>query len=153
MSEDNKLFKCAGVSNGKTGFKVRFASDMTRVKVLMKTGNEDIELIELPSAMTKAQAVTFLKSSSLMERAEYREAIEAADAKYNAVSVPAVARVTKTVKDATSTKTAKSKRVAPSIEDIRARANAKKTSEAPADMLGEAIAALVAESQKESSQT
>jgi hypothetical protein len=150
MSEDNKLFKCAGVSSGKTGYKVRFASDMTRVKVLMKTGNEDIELVELPTAMTKSDAVAFLKTSSLMDKPEYAAAITNADAKYNAESVASVARVrvTKAVKPA---KVSKSK-AAPSIEDIRARVKASKTSEAAADMLGEAVAALVAESQREVSQ-
>jgi len=108
MSDDNKLFKVAGVSCGVTGFKVRFANDMTRVKVLMKSGNSDIELIELPHEMSKSQAV-------------------------DKVSKPA------------SVKVAKQKKSAPSIEDIRARARA---SSAPADMLGEAIAALVAESQR-----
>jgi len=144
MSDDNKLFKVAGVSSGKTGYKVRFASDMTRVKVLMKTGNSDIELVELPNEMSKGDAVTFLKGTALMERAEYREAIEAADAKYNATSV---VRVSKPAKAAVP-KTA-SKRGAPSIEDIRARVKAAKTSEAAADMIGEAVAALVAESQRE----
>ena len=145
MSDDNKLFKVAGVSSGKTGYKVRFASDMTRVKVLMKTGNSDIELVELPNEMSKGEAVTFLKGTALMERAEYREAIEAADAKYNATSV---VRVSKPAKPAV-TKSAAPKRGAPSIEDIRARVKAAKTSEAAADMIGEAVAALVAESQRE----
>lgn len=145
MSDDNKLFKVAGVSSGKTGYKVRFASDMTRVKVLMKTGNSDIELVELPNEMSKGEAVTFLKGTALMERAEYREAIEAADAKYN--SAPTV-RVSKPAKPAV-TKSAAPKRGAPSIEDIRARVKAAKTSEAAADMIGEAVAALVAESQRE----
>jgi len=148
MSEDNKLFKCAGVSSGKTGYKVRFASDMTRVKVLMKTGNEDIELVELPHAMTKSDAVSFLKTTSLMDKPEYASAIENADVKYNSEAAPAVAKV----KVARATKPSSTKKGAPSIEDIRARAQAARASEAPADMLGEAIAALVAESQKEASQ-
>ena len=149
MSEDNKLFKCAGVSSGKTGYKVRFASDMTRVKVLMKTGNEDIELIELPTAMTKSDAVAFLKTSSLMDKPAYAEAIRNAEVKYTQeASGTTRVRVARPSKVTAS----KSKRGAPSIEDIRARAQASKTSQAPADMLGEAIAALVAESQKESSQ-
>lgn len=139
MSDDNKLFKVAGVSCGVTGFKVRFANDMTRVKVLMKSGNSDIELVELPGEMTKSQAVEFLKGSSLMERAEYREAIEAADTKYCA------APTVKVSKPAKAAKVVKQKKSAPSIEDIRARARA---SSAPADMLGEAIASLVAESQR-----
>lgn len=150
MSEDNKLFKCAGVSSGKTGYKVRFASDMTRVKVLMKTGNEDIELVELPTAMTKSDAVAFLKTSSLMDKPEYAAAITNADSKYNAESVTSVARV-RVTKAAKPAKVSKSK-AAPSIEDIRARVKASKTSEAAADMLGEAVAALVAESQREVSQ-
>ena len=44
--------------NGQT--KVRFANDMTRVKVLLKGGHEDIDLIELPTAMTKADIVAYL---------------------------------------------------------------------------------------------
>ena len=145
MSDDNKLFKVAGVSSGKTGYKVRFASDMTRVKVLMKTGNSDIELVELPSEMTKAEAVTFLKGTALMERAEYREAIEAADTKYNSASTVRVSKPARAVRPAVS----KPKKGAPSIEDIRARVKASKTSEAAADMIGEAVAALVAESKRE----
>lgn len=145
MSDDNKLFKVAGVSSGKTGYKVRFASDMTRVKVLMKTGNSDIELVELPSEMSKGDAVTFLKGTALMERAEYREAIEAADAKYNSALTVRVSKTAQAAKPAVS----KSKKGAPSIEDIRARVKASKTSEAAADMIGEAVAALVAESKRE----
>lgn len=144
MSDDNKLFKVAGVSAVKGQYKVRFANDMARVKVLIKTDHTDIELMELPRAMTKAEIVTFLKTTSLMDKSVYAHAIEAADVKYNGEAKPAVAKV-KVTKTAS---TARSKKSAPSIEDIRARAQATKTSQAPADMLGEAIAALVAESQR-----
>lgn len=144
MSDDNKLFKVAGVSAVKGQYKVRFANDMARVKVLIKTDHTDIELMELPRAMTKGEIATFLKTSSLMDKAVYAHAIEAADAKYNGEVKPAVAKV-KVVK---TSKPKATKKAAPSIEDIRARAQATKTSEAPADMLGEAIAALVAESQR-----
>ena len=143
MSDDNKLFKVAGVSAVKGQYKVRFANDMARVKVLIKTDHTDIELMELPKAMSKGEIATFLKTTVLMDKAVYAHAIEAADAKYNGQAKPAVVKVTKP----TATKPARSKQ-APSIEDIRARAQAKKTSEAPADMLGEAVAALVAESQR-----
>lgn len=144
MSDDNKLFKVAGVSAVKGQYKVRFANDMARVKVLIKTDHTDIELMELPRAMTKGEISTFLKTSALMSKAVYAHAIEAADAKYNGSDKPAVAKV----KVAKATKPAKAKKGAPSIEDIRARAQASKSSEAPADMLGAAIAALVAESQR-----
>jgi len=140
MSDDNKLFKVAGVSAVKGQYKVRFANDMARVKVLVKTEHTDIDLINLPRAMTKGEIATFLKTTSLMDKEVYRRAIEAADSKYNEAALPAV-KVTKTAKVAKSTKT----KAAPNIADIRARARA---SSAPADMLGEALAALVAEGQK-----
>jgi hypothetical protein len=143
MSDDNKLFKVAGVSAVKGQFKVRFANDMARVKVLIKTDHTDIELRELPKAMSKGEIAAFLKTTDLMERAEYREAIEAADAKYNATDI---VRVTKSAQASKPTAKVTKTNKAPSIEDIRAR-------DAPADMLGEAIAALVAESQKETSQS
>jgi hypothetical protein len=82
MSND-KSFRVAGVSTVKGNYKVRFANDLSRVKVLMKTGHTDIELRELPSAMSKGEAVTFLKTTELVNRPEYLQAIEAADAKYN----------------------------------------------------------------------
>jgi hypothetical protein len=146
MSDDNKFFKVAGVSAVKGQYKVRFANDMARVKVLIKTDHTDIELMELPRAMSKGEIATFLKTTVLMDKAVYAHAIEAADAKYNGEAKSAVAKVTKPTKaKVTSTK---SRKTAPSIEDIRARVKASQTSEAPADMLGEAVAALVAESRK-----
>jgi hypothetical protein len=56
----SKLFKCAGVSTRNGVIKARFASDMTRVKVLAKTGSKDIDMIELKEPMTKEDAVAFL---------------------------------------------------------------------------------------------
>ena len=78
----DKLFKVGGVSKSKSGYKVRFATDMTRVKILAKT-DSDVNLLELPKALTKPELVTFLKSTDLYANAEYRAAIDAADAKYN----------------------------------------------------------------------
>ena len=56
MATDKK-FAVAGVStlNGKT--KIRFANDAMRVKILAKNGHTDVELIELPREMTKAEIV------------------------------------------------------------------------------------------------
>jgi hypothetical protein len=78
----DKLFKVGGVSKTKGQFKVRFASDMTRVKILAKT-DSDINLVELPTAMSKPELVTYLKSTELYANADYRAAIDAADTKYN----------------------------------------------------------------------
>ena len=61
----SKTFKVVGTSNlnGKT--KVRFANDMTRVKVLVKGGHTNVELFELPSAMTKDEAIAYVRANNL----------------------------------------------------------------------------------------
>jgi hypothetical protein len=89
----DKSFKIAGVSKLKGSYKVRFANDMTRVKVLAKTGHSEIELIELPKAMTKPELVTHLKTTALYQRAEFKQAIDAADEKYNGAKTVKVAGV------------------------------------------------------------
>ena len=57
----SQLFTVAGTSTlPEGGTKVRFANDMTRVKVLVKGGHSNIDLIELPNAMTKEDIVAYL---------------------------------------------------------------------------------------------
>ena len=95
------MFKVTGIStlNGQT--KVRFANDMvSRVKILNKDGHKDINLIELPNALSKADCVKHLKTTELY--AKFGAAIDAADAKYNSMGT---VKVTK-----------------PSLEAIKARA-------------------------------
>lgn len=55
-------YKFAGVSRLNGEMKVRFANDMTRVKVLAKNGHTDIDLIELKEPLSKDEAVAFLLS-------------------------------------------------------------------------------------------
>jgi len=105
------MFKVAGVSTLKGDVKVRFANDMTRVKVLAKNGHTDIELLELPKEMDKPAVVTYLKTTALYANPKFAEAIDAADAKYNGA---------KTVK------VTKAKATKPSMEAIKARAEATK---------------------------
>ena len=81
------MFKVAGVSRFNGVVKVRFANDMTRVKMLTKAGNTDIELMELPEAMDKPAVVAFLKTTELYLNSEYKEAIDGADAKYNSIEL------------------------------------------------------------------
>lgn len=50
-------FKVVGISKLNGKYKVRFANDMLRVKVLEKNGHTDVDLIELMTAMTKEDAV------------------------------------------------------------------------------------------------
>jgi hypothetical protein len=104
----SKLFKVGGVSKSAGGsYKVRFATDMTRVKILSKT-DSDIQLLELPTAMDKPALVTHLKSTELYSNPTYKEAIDTADAKYNGVAKVKGAKVKAT----------------PSLESLKARAEA-----------------------------
>jgi hypothetical protein len=78
------MFKVVGVSTLDSITKVRFANDfVSRVKMLIKAGHTDIELMELPEAMSKADAVTYLKATELMQNPKFAEAITLADEKYN----------------------------------------------------------------------
>ena len=61
MSTDKK-FAVAGVSTLEGKTKLRFANDTMRIKILAKNGHTDVELVELPVEMTKAEAVQHLKS-------------------------------------------------------------------------------------------
>ena len=58
----DKTFTVAGVSKHKGEYKVRFANDVMRVKVLTKGGHEDIRLVELDEPMTKLDAVLAIKN-------------------------------------------------------------------------------------------
>lgn len=92
----DKRFSVAGVSTlaGKT--KIRFANDVMRIKILAKNGHTDVELVELPSEMTKAEAVQHLKTVGF---GKGNAAIEAAMA-YAEKKNPAPAAVKVTAKKA-----------------------------------------------------
>lgn len=53
----DKRFAVAGVSTLEGKTKIRFANDAMRVKILAKNGHTDVDLIELPREMTKAEIV------------------------------------------------------------------------------------------------
>lgn len=76
----DKLFTVVGISKLAGDYKVRFANDAMRVKVLQKHGHEDIRLVELPQPMLKAEAVKtiagwpeFADSIAQMTLTEYLE--------------------------------------------------------------------------------
>jgi hypothetical protein len=108
----DKTFKVGGVSNNVGGYKVRFAAEMTRVKCLDKNG-ADVQLMELPTPMTKAEVVTFLKTTDLYKNPLYIECIDNADAKYNPVA--------KAPKAPKAAKVVKVKATKPSLDAIKAR--------------------------------
>ena len=60
-----KKFAVAGWStlNGKT--KLRFANDIMRFKILNKDGHTDIELVNLPREMTKAEIAEYFTEQNI----------------------------------------------------------------------------------------
>ena len=56
----DKQFQVVGISKREGEYKVRFANDIMRIKVLSKGGHEDIRLAELDAPMAKMDAVKAL---------------------------------------------------------------------------------------------
>jgi len=58
-----KRFAVAGISTLKGKTKLRFANDTMRIKILAKNGHENIELVDLPREMTKAEIVAHMRET------------------------------------------------------------------------------------------
>lgn len=69
MSKTEKTFTVAGTAKNSDGtVKARFANDLVaRIKILNKAGCTDINLIELPRAMTKLEALQHLQTVGITE--------------------------------------------------------------------------------------
>ena len=69
MSKTEKLFTVAGTAKNADGtVKARFANDLVaRIKILNKAGCTDINLVELPHAMTKLEALQYLTEQGITE--------------------------------------------------------------------------------------
>ena len=97
MATVEKLFTVAGTATNADGtVKARFANDLVaRIKILNKAGCTDINLQELPSAMTKLQALQFLQEQGQTGDAGYAVANKLAEktkiAKRGEVKVKATA--------------------------------------------------------------
>ena len=125
-------FTFAGVSTLAGEVKVRFANDQMRVKVLAKNGHTDINLIELPSAMTKEEAIAHLIgidfdagneliAAALHDAVEARAVAPEKEPKAPKVVKEKVAKAPKVVKE----KVAKVKAEKPTLEGIAAKGKAK----------------------------
>lgn len=93
----DKLFNVCGVStlNGET--KVRFANDVMRIKVLAKNGHTDIQLVELPEAMSKVDAARFISELDEFQTPEAQMAVSEYLGKNVKEDKPAKAKVAKAV--------------------------------------------------------
>jgi len=72
----DKRFKYAGVSLFCGRTKIRWANDPARIKLLNKQGHTNLDLVELPYAMTKAEAVKHLHTIKYRDKdAEFQKAL------------------------------------------------------------------------------
>ena len=55
-----KTFSVAGISKLNGSYKIRFANDIMRIKVLAKSGHEDIRLADLEGEFSKLEAANML---------------------------------------------------------------------------------------------
>ena len=121
-------YSIAGVSRLKGELKIRFANDMTRVKVLQKNGHSDIDLIELKEPMTKEDAIAFLISIDFATKdgvtnEEVNAALHAEVEKRG----DKPAREPKAPKAEKPAKAPRAKKAEPSLDAIAARAPARKS--------------------------
>ena len=103
-----KLFTVAGTATNPDGTtKARFANDLVaRIKILNKAGCTAINLVELPSPMTKLQALQYLTEQGVAGDAGYAVANKLAEkskiAKRGEVKVKAVKTSAKSVEKVTA---------------------------------------------------
>ena len=92
------LYSHAGVSRLNGDFKVRFANDALRVKILAKNGHKDIDIVELKNPMSKEDAVAYLLSIDFANgNKEVQAALEAAADKRGVKAQPTMAKIEKKV--------------------------------------------------------
>jgi len=136
----SKSFTHAGVSKLDGEFKVRFANDALRTKVLIKNGHTDIDIIELKHAMTKEDAVAYLMEIDFATRdGVTNEAVQAALAAEldKRSEVPSNAnKQPKKTKEAKKPK-APAKKSTPSLDAIQARAKAAKSTVSKAEVVAQ----------------
>ena len=71
------MYTVAGLSRQNGSLKLRFANDfVTRTKVLARNKHTDINLVELPQAMTKDAAVAYISTLAQFADVESQSAIK-----------------------------------------------------------------------------
>ena len=98
----DKQYTVVGVSKLNGEYKVRFANDTLRVKVLEKNGHEDVRLCELDAATSKYDAVKQIASMAEFSDAAAQSVIQ----EYLTEKAP------KSAKDPAATRKASTKEVA-----------------------------------------
>jgi len=71
MANSNQTFKVAGITVHNGNAKVRFTDDMVRrIKQFTKGGATRVDFIELPSEMTKIEALKYMQAHADFQSAE-----------------------------------------------------------------------------------
>lgn len=105
-------YTVAGVSRLNGQVKVRFATSIEYAEKLVKAGNVDVKLLEAPNAMTREELTEWLKTTSIYEDQEAKEAIDDKSDKFTGadkaskvvkVKAPKAAKVTKAVETTVTT--------------------------------------------------
>jgi len=86
-------YSFAGTSVLKGELKVRFANSDARAKQLAKLGDTDVNIVSLPHAMDKAQAVAYLLESGFAKDILVRAVLEAEVAPKAKVKAPRTVKV------------------------------------------------------------
>ena len=86
-------YSFAGTSVLKGELKVRFANSDARAKQLAKLGDTDVNIVQLPRAMDKAEAVAYLLESGFTKDILVRAALEAEVAPKAKVKAPRTVKV------------------------------------------------------------
>lgn len=113
----SKTFKVAGITTHNGNAKVRFTDDMIRrIKQFTKGGATRVDFVELPSEMTKLEALEYMKSHELFQSSEDQATINDA-------------MLDKQEKPAKQKREVKVKADKPSLEKIKARAKKQVTAQ------------------------
>lgn len=108
MAKTSQLFKVAGITTHNGNTKVRFTDDMVRrVKQFTKGGATRIDLVDLPSEMSKVEALKHIATLPEFQSAEDQALIADSLADKEKVANKGEVKV---------------KATKPNIEDIKARA-------------------------------
>jgi hypothetical protein len=86
-------YSFAGTSVLKGELKVRFANSDARAKQLAKLGDTDVNIVQLPRAMDKAEAVAHLLESGFAKDILVRAALEAEVAPRDKAKAPRTVKV------------------------------------------------------------
>ena len=115
------VFKVAGITTHNGNSKVRFTDDMVRrVKQFSKGGATRIDLVDLPSEMTKVEALKHIQALDMFKSAEDQALIADSLADKEKVASKGEVKVKAT------------KANKPSVEAIKARAKTSDKATAPA---------------------